>query len=160
MAIPDPCRALPDIAATFSNAYLTSLCVVILNEHCCPSVLLPCLSLSPHSAVLLFLPSTAFQLRLQLHRILPLLLVLARSGLCFHSTASSHRQLLNKVAFAAVNCHLCRFSLSLSPCWCLLLPPTVSLYPCVSVAGLSMWKNRFQFAVPVPERTNLPANFS
>lgn len=136
MAIPDPCRALPDIAATFSNAYLTSLCVVIVNEHCSASVLPPCLSLSPHTAVLLFLLSTAFQLRLQLHRILPLLLVLACFALCFHSTASSQRQLLNKVAFAAVNCHLCRFSLSLSlslslsPFWYLLLPLTASLCVC------------------------------
>lgn len=39
--------ALPDIAATFSNAYLTSLCVVIVNQHCCTPIRLSVSPLGP-----------------------------------------------------------------------------------------------------------------
>lgn len=159
MAIPDPCRALPDIAAIFSNAYLTSLCVVIVNEHCCPSVLPPCLFLSPHSAVLLFLPSchcistassaaphpSSSSCFSSLRSLLPIQLPAV--------TVSFSTKLPLPLSIVIFVGSLCR-CLPAGVCYCL------RLCLCVSVAGLSMWKNRFQLAVPVPERTNLPANFS
>lgn len=156
MAIPDPCRALPDIAATFSNAYLTSLCVVIVNEHCCPYVLpfslslilhilLSCSSCLPALHCISIASSTAPHL-------LPLLLVLALLPFnCQQSQSASQQSCLCR-------CQLSSLSLlSVAVAVSLLVSVTASDGVSVSVAGLSMWKNRFQLAVPVPERTNLPA---
>lgn len=138
--------ALPDIAATFSNAYLTSLCVVIVNQHCCTPIRLSVSPLGPPPSPLSH--SVVLQLRLQLRWVYSTRLQFARF------------LLLNKVAFAAVNCHLCVASPCLCLCLCLFLCLFSGLPFCLSVAGLSMWKNRFQLAVPVPERTNLPATLA
>lgn len=109
--------ALPDIAATFSNAYLTSLCVVIVNQHCCTPV-----SQSPS------LPS------------LPLLYCncvfncagLTLLGFCFHSTravtgTAPQQSCLCRCQLSSLCCFSLSLSLSLSLFWSPSLSPSLSV---------------------------------